>query len=196
MAKVLISTVYSMDSIVLCATKLSVDRIYLLVDSKPDAVQSKTVKEIESSLGKALEVKTKKISVYDIVSIAKSTAELIDVLPNDDEIFINITPARKTQALGLLFASYSRSLRIKKIFYVVEDSKELIQLPLLSFDVSESQLKILESIEDAKQLTKLADELKISRAMLYRNIKDLKHKGLIEDDNGFKLTDAGKIARL
>ena len=72
MAKVLISTVYSMDSIVLCATKLSVDRIYLLVDSKPDVVQSKTVKDIESSLGKALEVKTKKVSVYDIVSIAKA----------------------------------------------------------------------------------------------------------------------------
>ena len=39
----------------------------------------------------------------------------------------------------------------------------------------------------------LSDKIDISRAMLYRNIKELEEAGLIEE---LKLTDAGKIARL
>lgn len=47
----------------------------------------------------------------------------------------------------------------------------------------------------------MADEVETSRAMLYRNIKDLADRGFIEpksagEGGGYRLTDAGKIARL
>ena len=52
---------------------------------------------------------------------------------------------------------------------------------------------------DDKPRTKaLAEEVDTSRAMLYRNIKELVDHGFIEpkDGEGYRLTDAGKIARL
>ena len=64
---------------------------------------------------------------------------------------------------------------MKKIFYVVEDSKELIQLPLLSFDVSESQLKILESIEAIASFVKGLTDCR--QIIGFRNI--LVHAGLV-----------------
>lgn len=46
-------------------------------------------------------------------------------------------------------------------------------------------------------ITELADKLKITRAMLYRNIKALKDHGLLEaGDSVYQFTDAGKVARL
>ncbi len=196
MAKVLITTTYSSDSIVLLTTKLGIDRIFLLVDKKPNKTQQKTIDSIVESFGNVLEVKQRKIELYDIVKIAKECVNIIDVLPKDDEIFVNITPSKKTQALGLLFGSYSRSKKIKNIYYCPADENQIITLPILSFDLSESQLQILENIESTPNLSKLAGILKQSRAMLYRNVKELKHKGLLEEKDGLKLTDAGKIARM
>lgn len=197
MASVLLTTVYSMDSIVLAITRLSIEKLCLLVDRRPDAQQKETVKRIKESFGKVLEITERRVEVYDIVSVVRSVVELIDSLPAGDEIYVNITPARKTQALGLLFAAYRRSKRIRRIVYMIEETKQLIDLPILSFDVSKTQLKILENIENYKSMTKLADDLKMSRAMLYRNIKHLQHADLITETNeGFRLTDAGKIARM
>ena len=43
MGRVLVTTTYSADSIILAITKLSVDRVYLLVDKKPNDIQSQTI---------------------------------------------------------------------------------------------------------------------------------------------------------
>jgi len=42
----------------------------------------------------------------------------------------------------------------------------------------------------------LAVKSKMSRAMLYRNLEDLRGMRLIENKGGFVLTDAGRIAIL
>jgi len=197
MTRVLVTTTYSMDSIVFAITKFSIERVYLLIDRKPDEVQQKTISAIKDSYANVLEIKEKKIEKYDIVSIAKDIADLIDAISNKDEIFVNVTPGRKTQALGVVFACYARHMRIKKLFYVAdEEPKEMITLPLLSFELTESQKDILRHIEKYEHLAEMSVELDTSRAMLYRNIKDLKAKGLIEENGGLKLTDAGKIAKL
>ena len=39
----------------------------------------------------------------------------------------------------------------------------------------------------------LSEKIELSRAMLYRAVRELEEMGLVED---LKLTDAGKIARL
>ena len=121
--------------------------------------------------------------------------------PKDDEIFINVTSGRKTKALGLLFAAYARNDHVKKIAYNPEEDKNaVVWLPKLSFKLTDSQKKVLEVLSNkdySKQsLTELADKVGISRAMLYRNIDELRDMGYISTEDGLILTDAGKIARL
>lgn len=197
MAKVLITPIYQTDSIVLAINRFSIDRVFLLTDKKSDEKQQAAVQTIKEHYGKIIEVKDKKIELYDLVEVAHAVTELIDALSNSDEIYINISTARRPQILGVLFATYKRSERIKKIIYVTEDTKDVITIPILSFDLTETQQTLLEKIENIDQITKLSEETEVSRAMVYRAIKELKDKGLIEEtEKGYKLTDAGKIARL
>jgi len=96
----------------------------------------------------------------------------------------------------LLFGAYARPSRVKKILYYPEEKGEQpVFLPKLQFQLNESQKKVLEYLEEKKftSLMVLSEKIDISRAMLYRNIKELEEMGLVED---LKLTDAGKIARL
>lgn len=198
MSRVLVTTTYSSDSIILAITKLSIERVYLLIDKKPDETQKETIDMINKTFGSVIEIKEKKIELYDFVEVAKSVTDLLDAISRKDEIYVNITPGRKTQSLGLLFGCYARPKYIKKIFYATEDTKEIITLPILSFDITQSQRDILDNIEKIDTSKALAEEIETSRAMLYRNIKDLLDRGLIEpkEKEGYKLTDAGKIAKL
>ena len=201
MAKVLIATLYSPDPVLLAANRLGPDRLILLVDKKTDKDQEKSYKLIKESLGRVVDVKPVKTEVYDIVRVAEKCVEIIDMQPKDDEIFINITSGRKTKAIGLLFAAYARSNRVKKIAYNPEEDKSaIIWLPKLSFKLTESQKKLLEILAEKDyskiSLTDLADTIGISRAMLYRNIDELRDIGYIATEEGLILTDAGKIAKL
>ena len=196
MAKVLIATVYGPDPVLVAANKLGPDRLVLLVDTKPSSQQEKSLELIKGSLGRVIDVKVVKTEVYDIVDIARKAVEVIDLQPNEDEIYINITSGRKTKAIGLLFGAYARYERIKKIIYYPEEKGMApIFLPKLQFNLTESQKKVLELLDNKeyKSLTELSEKIDQSTAMLYRNIKELKEMGLVDD---LRLTDAGKIARL
>ncbi|MBI4052768.1 MAG: CRISPR locus-related DNA-binding protein [Candidatus Diapherotrites archaeon] len=204
MARVLITTAYSSDSIVLLLTKFSIDRLFLLIDKKPDETQQKAVDDLKKTFEKVIEIKEKRVELFDIVAVAQDTANIIDALANTDEIFVNVTHGRKTQALGALFGAYARSTRVKKIVYVADQTKpnefkDIITLPTLNFDLSTGQQEILEEAEKHDIPADLAKETEQSKAMVYRNLKELKQRGFIEeteDGKGFKLTDAGKIARM
>ncbi|PIN84998.1 MAG: hypothetical protein COV47_04455 [Candidatus Diapherotrites archaeon CG11_big_fil_rev_8_21_14_0_20_37_9] len=197
MANALITTIYLIESIVLAITKFSIDRVYLLSSDETDETQQKAIKQLKENYSKVLDIKEKKIPLYDIVKITEKCVELIDAIPSKDKIYINITPSRKTQAIGLLYSAYKRPKMIHKIFYISEEKNQIITLPLLEFLVTESQQQILENLKPNTNITELAEKLHQSRAMLYRNIKELKEKGLIEDNpEGLTLTDAGKIARM
>ena len=196
--KVLIATLYSPDPVILASTKLGPDRLILLIDKTPNKEQDKSLKLIQDSLGKVIEVKAVKTDVYDIVSVATKCVEIIDVQPDEDWIFVNITSGRKTKAIGLLFASYARHSRVKKIAYNADDKNTVVYLPRLSFKLTESQKKILDYIgeKEFKSIGDLADKVELSKAMLYRAIDELKDMDLLSAEEGIKLTDAGKIARL
>ena len=197
--KVLIATLYSPEPVILATTKLGPDRLILLVDEEPDKVQSESVKLIQNSLGKVMDIKIIKTDVYDIVKVAEKAVEIIDMQPKDDIIYVNITGGRKTKAIGLLFAAYARHEMVKKIAYnPEEDTSSVVYLPRLSFRLTESQKTILEYISKAEyqSITDLADKVDLSKAMVYRTIDELKDMDLVETENGLKLTDAGKIARL
>jgi CRISPR locus-related DNA-binding protein len=183
MAKVLIATLYSPDPVLTAANRLGPDRLILLIDLKPNKEQQKNYKLI------------------DIVGVAEKCVEIIDMQPKDDEIYVNITSGRKTKALGLLFASYARCNRVKKIAYNPEEDKNaVVWLPKMSFKLTESQKKVLSVIGEKdyakSSLTDLTGKIGISRAMLYRNIDELRDMGYISTEDGLALTDAGRIARL
>ena len=195
---VLISTLYSFEPVVLAATKIGVDKLILIVDNKPDEKQRESLDLVKNSLGKVVEVKQIKTEVYDIVKVAEEAIKAIDYESDKNSIYVNVTGARKTQSFGLLFAAYSRINKIKQIIYITEENKQIINLPKLSFNLNNSQKQILDHINNKEltSLTELSNKVKISRGMLYRTIKELKDLGLVYDDEGFKLTDAGRIAVL
>jgi len=201
MAKVLIATLYSPDPVLLASNRLGPDRLILFIDHQPNKEQQKNLDLIQNSLGRVVDIKTVKTAVYDIVAIATKAVEIIDMQPRDDELFINITSGRKTKALGLLFGAYARKNRISKIAYNPEEDKNsVVWLPKLSFKLTESQKRLLDELDDEKSqhmnFVDLAKKVDVSKAMLYRNVDELKDLGYISVENGLQLTDSGKIARL
>ncbi|MCG2719702.1 MAG: CRISPR-associated CARF protein Csa3 [Nanoarchaeota archaeon] len=197
--KVLIATLYHPEPVLLAVTRLGADRLIVLLDPDPDKEQSKSLKLLQDSLGKVIDIKVVKTEMYDVVKIATKCVEIIDMQPKDDTIYVNITSGRKTKAIGLLFAAYARHERVKKVAYnPEEDKKSVIYLPRLSFRLTESQKMVLEKVETGKfdSIVELAEKVSLSRAMLYRAIDELKDMDLIRTEDGLELTDAGKIARL
>lgn len=198
--KVLIATLFNPNPAMLSTTRIGAERIFLLMSDQPEPKQDASFKLIKESLGKVIEVKAIKVKMYDIVSIARECVKIIDAQPNEDEIYADITSGRKTLSMGLLFASYARHDRVKKIIYLPDEDKgaTVINLPRLSFKLTESQKKIMEYVETEKysSITELAKVIDLSTAMLYRAIDELKDMDLISTEDGLKLTDAGKIARL
>ncbi|MBT7238190.1 CRISPR locus-related DNA-binding protein [Candidatus Woesearchaeota archaeon] len=198
--KVLIGTLYTADPILVATHRLGPDRLILLVNEELHPKQKDALKSIKGTLGNIIDIKEVKIDVYNIPKIAKKVVEIIDMQPKDDKIYVNVTSGRKTQALGLLYAAYARPARVKKIAYnPEEDKKAVVYLPKLSFNLTTSESEVLESIakNPSLSITALAEKVGISRAMLYRNIIELKNTGLVIDSDGeLKISDAGEIARL
>lgn len=197
--KVLIATLYNPEPVLLAATRLGPDRLILLTDKEPDKEQKDALDLIKDSLGKVIDVKEVRTEAYDIVAIATKCVEIIDMQPTEDTIFVNITAGRKTKAIGLMFAAYCRHERVAKIAYnPEEDRKAIVWLPRLSFKLTDSQKLILEKIDSGKfaSIKDLSEKMELSTAMLYRAIDELKDMDLITTEDGLKLTDAGKIARL
>ncbi|RMD57932.1 CRISPR locus-related DNA-binding protein [Candidatus Woesearchaeota archaeon] len=199
MAKVLLSTLYSFEPVIAAATKVGADTLALLIDHKPSEKQQSSLDIIKKSLGSVLEIKVIKTDIYDIVEIAKEVVKAIDFLSDKDEIYIDITAGRKTKALGLLFGAYARSDRVRRIMYVKEENKQVVNLPKLSYSITPGQHKVIEflSLNNAKSMSEFAKKVDVSKAMLYKHIKELKDLGVIEDTpEGFKLTDYGRIVVL
>lgn len=198
--KVLIATLYNPEPVLLTCTKLSPDRLILLIDQEPNKIQKEALDLIQKSVGLVLDVKIVNIPVYDVVEIAKEVVKIIDLQPKNDEIYINVTAGRKTQSMGVLFGAYARNKVVKKIAYSPDEKEsKTIYLPILGFKMSESQQQIISIIdkEGVKTYSDLAKATKLSQAMVYRSIEELKNMDFIEITNeGFKLTDAGRIARL
>jgi CRISPR locus-related DNA-binding protein len=197
--KVLIATLFNPEPVLLATTRLGPEKIILLVSKNLVPEQEKAIKLIQESLGKVIDVKIVKIEIYNIVEVAKKVVEIIDLEANENEIYVNITSGRKTQAIGLLLATYARHERIKKIAYNPEEDKNsIVYLPRLSFKLTESQKKILEELgnKNYNSIGELASKINISTAMLYRAIDELKDMDLISTNKGIEITDAGRIARL
>ena len=197
--RVLVSTIFSAEPTILAATRFSPDRIIGLVSEEPTAEQTKAVELVKNSLGSVLQFSVRKIPPYDVVKTADIVATMIDTLSSDDELIFNVTSGRKTQSMGVLFGAYARATRVRKIVYLADDKKTVVHLPILSFSFNETEKALLEAIEDGRyeSTALLAEAIDRSPAMVYRALDELKRQDYVEvTDTGFKLTDAGRIARL
>ena len=199
MTNILIATLYVFEPIIASATKMSADRLILLIDKKPDKKQLESLEILKQSLGSVMGITTVETEVYDIVEVAKETVKIIDLLSDKDEIYVDITAGRKTKALGLLFGSYARTDRVKKIMYVKEEDKSIVSLPKLSYSITPGQYKIIKFLFKNKiiSMVDLAEKADISKAMLYKHVKELKDMDIIENTKeGLQLTDYGRIVVL
>lgn len=200
MAKRILSTLFNKEPVLVAATQLGADSLYLFVDDPINETQQTALDIIQESLGAVIKIYTIKINPYDIVRIAKKTVSLLESFSEEDNVTVNVSSGRKTQALGLLFGSYARAKYVNKVIYVTEEEHKIIDLPKLSFNLTNSQHRLLEKISEKQHssLIELAERSDMSRGMLYRNLKELQDEGFIDIDKESKyvLTDAGRIARL
>ena len=199
MARVLLSTVYNSYSILASANRFSVNQIILLIDKKPNDVMTESIKLIEASLGSVLKVEKVETEIYDIVEIAKQVVDVIDSVPEKDEIYVDVTSGRKPKSLALLFASYARSKHIKKIVYVTEDTKQIITLPKMAYTLNATQTHCLEIMKGESAVTnvQIANKLGYTKAIIYRNTRELLEIDAIEKiGEELRLTDFGEILLL
>jgi len=87
---------------------------------------------------------------------------------------------------------------VQRIVYVTEEDSLMIDFPVLSFNLSETKKIILEEIQKGiSSVPKLAITAGISKGMTYNHLRELKAMGYIADgENGYVITDAGKIASI
>jgi len=197
METTLISTVYSIEPVMICITQFSPRKVVLIMEEEPPREKEQVQKIIEDILGNFIKVQIKETSLYDVVQIAKDTVDTIDEeRAKGRKIVVNISGGRKTQALGVLFGCYARNNDVQRIAYVTEEEGEIIDLPILSFGISKTKKKLLEELKKGETSVKnLALKLGISRGMTYNHIRELRNMGFIDPEK-LEITSAGEIATL
>lgn len=203
---VLISSLYDVcDPIISSSVKFGINKLIIFRQKESD-------KKLESAIIKLKDTFRKPNfdlqfvildNIYDVCLSVSRFVGVIDSIPKSDKLFVNITGGRKTLSLGLLFGSYARANRIKEIIYVTEEKGDFVVLPKLDFDLSDSERNVLDYINKCNEncdlvITKLAEDIGLSRAMVYKVLTELETRNYItsDKDNKFVLTDAGKIVLL
>jgi CRISPR locus-related DNA-binding protein len=207
MVNVLISSVYEIiDPIISSATKYSINKIILLRQKDLDKKLELSLQKLKETFKKPnfnLDIKVVD-DVYDIYVVSKTLVDVLDSVPSKDRVYINVTGGRKTLSLGMLFGAYARQKLVKEIFYITEETGKIVILPKIEFGISESEKKVLDYIRKCNDkncdlvITKLAEDIELSRAMVYKVLTEVEERGYItsDKDNKYILTDAGKIALL
>ena len=199
MTNTLIATIFYDDSIKLGITDYKIDKAILLEDESPGDTQKTTIKEVTKYFEKLVDFQVEKIAKYDIEKVVEKCLKIIDKIPKEEKIIIDITQGKRTQTIGLLFAAYKRFNRIEKIYYgmdIADKKYKALELPKFKFDITEKQRIVLEGIRDNKIMNKIIVKGKVSRATAYSSVIELEEAALItkrEKENKYSLTDAGKI---
>lgn len=191
----LISTIYSIEPIMVCITQFSPKKVVLLREEDAPQAKLKVEEIISETVGNFIDIETKITSLYDVVRIAQDTVDVIEnEKANNRKLFVNISGGRKPQALGALFGCYARHGDIERIVYVTEEDSQTIDLPILNFGLSPTKRMVLEELtNNGKSVKNLALRIGISRGMTYNHIRELREMGFISPDK-LEITTAGKLA--
>lgn len=195
----LISTIYSLEPVIICVTRLAPSKIILLSEEGADEKKVQSEEMIEKTFKNALEVEKIDTAVYDTVRVAQDVANLVEKEHDKGyQVIVNVSGGRKPQAFGALFGAYARNDMVQRIVYVTEEDSFMIDFPVLSFNLSETKKLILEQISKGNSaVLQIAAIAGISKGMTYNHLRELKAMGYITDgENGYIITDAGKIASI
>ncbi|MFW6383602.1 MAG: CRISPR-associated CARF protein Csa3 [Nanoarchaeota archaeon] len=192
--KAMIATLYSYEPVIRGAIKVGVEDLFLVVDHHPDKEQSNAINEVKKALSSYVNIQIIHTDVYDISNVALDCIQIIDTIHDKKIIYLNVSGARKTKSMGLMFAGYARNQKIHQIMYVTKEKGELIILPILSFNMNKSEIEVLQTLSKNKHASKMPAkyQVNISRSQFYKALANLKSKGFIDEDS--KITDAGRIA--
>ncbi|MEW6010335.1 MAG: CRISPR-associated CARF protein Csa3 [Euryarchaeota archaeon] len=195
METTMISTIYSIEPVMICITQFSPKKVVLLREDKAPDEKNKVEQILNDTVGKFIEIVSQETSLYDVVRVAQDTADVIDEeKAAGRRVVVNISGGRKPQALGALFGCYARHQEVERIVYVTEEDSELIDLPILNFGISKTKKQVLESLINGESSVKnLAIKIGISRGMTYNHIRELREMGFI-DQNKLEITSAGQLA--
>lgn len=192
----LITTLYTLEPVLICVTRLSPSKIIILTEE--DTAEKKVQAEqlLEATFGKVIEIKKAITSLYDPVKVARDVATLIETEHAlGRKVLINVSGGRKPQAFGALFGAYARSDMVARIVYVTEEDNFIIDFPVLSFNISPTKKMILEIIMNGTVAVEaIAVKVGISKGMAYNHLRELRSMGYITDGDGYKITDSGRLA--
>jgi CRISPR-associated protein Csa3 len=102
MAKLtLISTIYSLEPVIICVTRLSPSKVILLSEEGANEKKTQSEELIEKTFKNALQVEKKYTAVYNTVRVAKDVAEIIEEEhARGNQLIVNVSGGRKPQAFG------------------------------------------------------------------------------------------------
>lgn len=197
MPTTLISTIHKGDAVEVAVYKFSPDKIVLLDSKTPDPVKKAGIERIKSKF-KRIDMVVEKIEIYNIPEIVAKVCQLIDnEAKQGNEIVIHISESRKTQSIAAMFAGFIKKDKIKGIYYIEEETSELVPMPLLDFKLNNTKTAILKAIKNgSKTPRQVLKKVAKSTAMVYAHIKQLKKDSYIEGQSELMLTPAGEICAL
>nr|WP_321497761.1 CRISPR-associated CARF protein Csa3 [uncultured Methanolobus sp.] len=192
----LITTLYTLDPVLVCITRLSPSKVIVITEDEAVDKKAQAEQMLETTFGKVIEIQKLITSLYDPVMVAQDVADVIEQEHDrGNQVILNVSGGRKPQAFGSLFGAYARSEMVKKVVYVKEEDNAMIEFPILGFNISPTKKAILEHIKQGeKAVSKIAVKVDISRGMAYNHIRELKEMGYISDEDGFNITDSGRLA--
>jgi CRISPR-associated protein Csa3 len=192
----LITTLYTLEPVLICVTRLSPSKIIILTEEDTAEKKMQAEQLLEATFGKVIEIGKAITSLYDPVKVARDVATLIETEHAlGRKVLINVSGGRKPQAFGALFGAYARSDMVARIVYVTEEDNFIIDFPVLSFNISPTKKMILEIIQNGTvAVESIAVKVGISKGMAYNHLRELKSMGYINDEDGYMITDSGRLA--
>ncbi len=188
---VLISPIFSPDSIIAIIVRYRIEKLVLLVDKQIKNEQRESIEKLRQTFGKALSIDQKEIELFNIVDITTRTIEIIREYQNDYEIILNISTGKRTQAFGMIYGSTIVAEHVERIIYYDHDTAEMIEFPVLCHGLSEVKGQILRYLNKNESIEKIHRETGKSKSMIYSHIRDLKEKGYLDEEGN--LTEIGQI---
>lgn len=185
----LISNLYECNVSDIIIHKRNPQKVYLVAPKDYSNVSS-TIKRLMRELPN-IQFNVVYIKEFDVVDITRKINEIIRS-EKDNTIFVNVTEGRKTMSFAGLFAASLNKENVEGAFYLRQDNHELMQLPLIDFEISGTKMMILKELENGnKKATEITKKIKVNRSLIYASIKDLiKNKYVTKD---WDITDSGRI---
>ena len=195
METTLISTIYDVEPVMICITKFSPKKVILLTEDDASDVMKESEETLANAFGRFINIESRQTNASDAVEIAASVSAAIDnEKKSGNRIVVNISGGERPQALGTLFGAYSKHQFVDRIVFVDNKKKDVVDLPILRYGISNTKKEILNCLIEGHITVKdLSTAIGISRGMTYNHIRELRDMGLIDKDT-LEITSAGRLA--